>query len=161
MSGAVVLVSGATGYLGSHVVRALLDRGLYKVRGTVRSLKDNSKLEHLQSWIDNGEDLELVQADLLDARSWENACAGAWAVVHVASPFFIDCSESEAEERLFKPARQGTLLFYDRCSRLRSSPCSCSGDAQGGRGTHRSFRIDHRSSRLGKHIAGRVWSFGI
>lgn len=32
-----VLVTGATGYLGSHCIKILLERG-FKVRGTVRNL---------------------------------------------------------------------------------------------------------------------------
>lgn len=42
-----VLVSGASGYIGAHVVKTLLDRG-YNVRGTVRSMSNKSKIEYLQ-----------------------------------------------------------------------------------------------------------------
>lgn len=41
MSGKV-LVSGATGYIGSHVISELLKRG-YQVVGTVRSLANKEK----------------------------------------------------------------------------------------------------------------------
>jgi len=44
----IVLVTGASGYLAGHVVNILLEKG-YKVRGTVRSLKDNKKNEHIMS----------------------------------------------------------------------------------------------------------------
>lgn len=47
MAQATVLVTGATGYLGSNVVKSLLDRG-YSVRGTVRSLANKAKIAHLQ-----------------------------------------------------------------------------------------------------------------
>ncbi|CAK9025940.1 Phenylacetaldehyde reductase (2-phenylethanol synthase), partial [Durusdinium trenchii] len=101
-----VLVSGASGYIGSVVVRALLDKG-YRVRGTVRDTA--KKAGHLQAWIDEGQSLELVQADLLDEASWDAACQGCDWVAHVASPFFIGCPPKEAEEKLYKPARNGTL----------------------------------------------------
>lgn len=43
----IVLVTGASGYLGSHVVKSLLARG-YNVRGTVRSTSNKAKIGHLQ-----------------------------------------------------------------------------------------------------------------
>lgn len=42
-----VLVSGASGYIGAHVVKTLLDRG-YSVRGTVRSTSNKNKIRYLQ-----------------------------------------------------------------------------------------------------------------
>lgn len=42
-----VLVSGASGYIGAHVVKTLLDRG-YSVRGTVRSTSNKNKIGYLQ-----------------------------------------------------------------------------------------------------------------
>lgn len=42
-----VLVSGASGYIGTHVVKTLLDRG-YSVRGTVRSTANKDKIGYLQ-----------------------------------------------------------------------------------------------------------------
>mmetsp|Transcript_12448 Transcript_12448/g.23098 ORF Transcript_12448/g.23098 Transcript_12448/m.23098 type:complete len:376 (-) Transcript_12448:50-1177(-) len=104
----LVLVSGATGYIGSWVVFDLLAAG-YRVRGTVRDLSKSKGKEHLQRWIDEGLPLELVEASLLDAASWRPAVHGCTMVAHVASPFFVGCPESEAEEKLYGPARQGTL----------------------------------------------------
>ncbi|GBG25588.1 Dihydroflavonol 4-reductase [Hondaea fermentalgiana] len=106
MPGALVLVSGATGYIGSHVIRELLDNG-YRVRGTVRNLKKPAP--HLEAWIANGDALELVEADLGEPQGWPAACQGCDLVAHVASPFFMGCKPSEAEEKLYKPAREGTL----------------------------------------------------
>jgi len=108
MTKGLVLVSGASGYIGSHVVLAFLDAG-YKVRGTVRSLSKVEKIKHLKAWQETGKALELVEADLTNANSWVDATKGVDYVAHVASPFFIGCKESEAEERLYKPARDGTL----------------------------------------------------
>mmetsp|Transcript_456 Transcript_456/g.1102 ORF Transcript_456/g.1102 Transcript_456/m.1102 type:complete len:369 (+) Transcript_456:127-1233(+) len=102
----LVLVSGASGYVASHVVREFLDNG-YRVRGTVRDLA--SKASHLESWASEGDPLELVQADLTDPDSWNRACEGCDFVAHVASPFFVGCSDADAEEKLYIPARTGTL----------------------------------------------------
>jgi len=44
MARPIVLVTGATGYIAMHVVQQLLQGGGYRVRGTVRSLKNNAKV---------------------------------------------------------------------------------------------------------------------
>jgi len=108
MSNKLVLVSGASGYVGSHVASAFLSAG-YRVRGTVRSLAKKEKIAHLQKMIDEGKKLELVEADLLIADSWDKAVDGCDFIAHTASPFFISCPDSQAEEKLYKPAKQGTL----------------------------------------------------
>ena len=43
----LVLVTGATGYIAGHCIRELFEHG-YRVRGTVRSLRDPAKTEHLR-----------------------------------------------------------------------------------------------------------------
>jgi nucleoside-diphosphate-sugar epimerase len=43
---AVVCVTGAAGFLGSHLVKGLLEGG-YKVHGTVRDVNDGAKINHL------------------------------------------------------------------------------------------------------------------
>ena len=65
-------MTGASGFLASHVVWKLLETGKYKVRGTVRSLKNEKKVAHLRNLKpENAKyDLELVEADLTDKGSW-------------------------------------------------------------------------------------------
>jgi len=103
----LVLVSGASGYVGSHVTKAFLEAG-YAVRGTVRSLNNKEKIAHLQKMIDEGKPLELVEADLVKPESWE-CIKGCEFVAHTASPFFIGATDANAEEKLYKPAKKGTL----------------------------------------------------
>ena len=43
----LVLVTGASGYIGGHVTREFLEHG-YRVRGTVRSLANPKKVDHLR-----------------------------------------------------------------------------------------------------------------
>ena len=80
----LVLVTGATGWVGGHVCRALLDRG-YSVRAAVRDPAAEAKVKFLT---DMG--CELVRVpDLLGDEGWEAAMAGCDGLAHVASPVNI------------------------------------------------------------------------
>ncbi|KJH53116.1 NAD dependent epimerase/dehydratase family protein [Dictyocaulus viviparus] len=83
----VVLVTGASGYIASHCVKLLLDDG-YRVRGTVRSLKNEKKVAPIRK-LQQDERLELVEADLLNEDSWKSAVSGCQYILHIASPFMI------------------------------------------------------------------------
>jgi dihydroflavonol-4-reductase len=80
-----VLVTGASGYIASHVINELLRRG-YAVVGTVRSLANKDKYSFLYDLPQAKEMLELREADLLDPASWDTALQGITYVIHVASP---------------------------------------------------------------------------
>src|SRR5690349_10541348 len=97
-----ILVTGATGFLASHIIKQLLDQG-YKVRGTVRSLARKEKNQFLHELVpERNSNLELVEADLLNSDSWEKAVQGVEYVLHVASPFPIQAPKDENE--LIRPA---------------------------------------------------------
>jgi dihydroflavonol-4-reductase len=69
------LVTGATGLVGSHVARALVERG-DRVRVTVRATSNRENLAGL--------DAEQVRADLTDRRAVRRALRGVDRVVHTA-----------------------------------------------------------------------------
>ena len=71
-----VLVTGATGFVGPHVVHALRAREL-PVRALVR---DPKRAARLAAW-----GVELAQGDVTDPVSLSAACAGADAVVHLVA----------------------------------------------------------------------------
>lgn len=100
-------VTGASGYLGSWVVWELLSRGA-TVRGTVRDPENRGKVQHLRDMdAELPGRLQLVRADLLDPGSFDEACAGAGAVLHTASPFIVG-RVKDARSQLIRPAVEGT-----------------------------------------------------
>lgn len=101
-----VLVTGASGYIGGHCVRELLENG-YDVRGTLRSLGDPSRTAHLDAIAERTQrKLELVEADLSRDQGWARAVQGCGAVLHVASPFPKELPAHEDD--LVRPAVEGT-----------------------------------------------------
>ena len=61
-----VLVTGASGYIGRHIVANLLSKGT-RVRATVRDSSDPERVDHLESLsVSDGGHLEIVEMDLLD-----------------------------------------------------------------------------------------------
>lgn len=111
LSRGLVAVTGASGYLGSWCVKYLVQNG-YQARGTVRSLKNPSKVQHL---MDMKEPVELFEADLLEEGSFDACFSGCVAVLHVASPFQIQVDD--AEKDLVEPAVKGTLNVLEACKR--------------------------------------------
>jgi dihydroflavonol-4-reductase len=74
----LVLVTGASGFVGSAVVRALLAEG-YPVRTLVRSSSPRANLDAL--------DVDVVEGDIRDAESVVRAMAGVRYVMHVAADY--------------------------------------------------------------------------
>ena len=88
MNNDLVLVTGGTGFLGTHVIAQLLASG-YRVRTTVRDLEREGELRGALAGagVARDVDLALVRAELSEDAGWSDAVAGSRYVVHVASPF--------------------------------------------------------------------------
>lgn len=100
VSGQIVCVTGAGGFIASWLVKILLEKG-YTVRGTVRN-PDDPKNSHLRELEGAKERLTLCRADLLDFQSLREAISGCDGVFHTASPVTDD------PEQMVEPAVIGT-----------------------------------------------------
>lgn len=108
MTGATVLVTGGSGFIGSHCILQLLAAG-HRVRTTVRSLRREGDVRALlkEGGAEPGDRLSFAAADLERDAGWPEAVAGCEYVLHVASPFPPTIPKDEDE--LVVPAREGAL----------------------------------------------------
>src|SRR5690242_19628635 len=83
-SGGVVVVTGAAGFIGGHVVQGLLDRG-YRVRACVRNASDDAQVGFLKAMKPYASGrLTLHEADLDNPGCFDDIFRGADDVIHVS-----------------------------------------------------------------------------
>eukprot|EP00761_Pharyngomonas_kirbyi_P012646 gb/GECH01012673.1/.p1 GENE.gb/GECH01012673.1/~~gb/GECH01012673.1/.p1 ORF type:complete len:341 (+),score=56.72 gb/GECH01012673.1/:1-1023(+) len=102
-----VAVTGATGLIGSYIVRDLLNEG-YHVRAVVESVAHPKDTEHLFKFKNAADRLVLHEAKLGDLTAFNEAFSGCYGVFHLASPVKFD-QVSDPKKELIDPATQGTL----------------------------------------------------
>ena len=107
-----VLVTGGSGFVGSHVILQLLQEG-HEVRTTVRSLTRASRVRAMvqDAGVHADARLTFVTANLEQDEGWAEAVAGCDYVMHVASP--IPAAAPKTEEELIVPARDGVLRVLE------------------------------------------------
>lgn len=102
-----VLLTGITGFLGSHTAIQLLQKG-YEVTGTLRDMKRAASIKTIitrhTTAIDN---LSFAEADIQNADVWMKLTQGMDYVQHIASPFPQKLPKHEDD--LIIPARNGNL----------------------------------------------------
>ena len=105
----VVALTGASGFIGSHVAEALLRDG-HTVRAVVRDKTNADKCAHLTALgaahAAAGGGLELFEGDLLVAGSFDAAFAGAEVVVHTAAVVEI-LRTSDPQATIIDPSVRG------------------------------------------------------
>jgi dihydroflavonol-4-reductase len=103
MSGDLTFVTGATGFVGSHVVRQLIRRG-----NRVRVLARNSSLKANIA----GLDCEVVIGDLRDEGSLERCVQGCRRVYHVAADYRL---WSRNPQEIYENNVAGTRNLLSAC----------------------------------------------
>jgi len=105
----LALVTGATGFVGSHVARVLQEKGS-ELRLLVRSNSDPKNIQSLKA--------ERVVGDLRDPASLERAVAGCDVVFHVAADYRLWVKDPE---QMYRSNVEGTrsLLQAARKNRVR------------------------------------------
>lgn len=97
-----VLVTGATGFIGRHIIRDLLKQG-YKIRILSRNLK---------SFNDN---IKVIKGDITNANSLKKACSDVDYVLHLAALTNVD-KFTPNQHALFKKINvNGTINLLNAC----------------------------------------------
>ncbi len=113
--GRKVLLTGVSGFLGSHTAIQLLNKN-YEVVGTLRDMERSESIKSViaqhSSKTDN---LSFAEADLEDTKVWNTLTKGIDFVQHIASPFPRTLPKHEDE--LIKPARNGVLNVLKAASK--------------------------------------------
>ncbi|CAK5283566.1 unnamed protein product [Mycena citricolor] len=97
----LIFVTGASGFLGSHVVLQLLEKG-YRVRAAARGVKVDLLRERYAS---HASQFEAVAIQDLVHDTFPAALAGVDALVHLASPL----AGREAPAQILQTAEEGTM----------------------------------------------------
>jgi uncharacterized protein YbjT (DUF2867 family) len=121
-----VLVTGATGYVGGRLIPALLEDG-YRVRAMGRSL---DKLGY-RPWAGHPQ-VELVQGDVLDRSSLEEACNGCWAAYYLVHSMIAQKEKfAEADRRAARnmvdaaaSASLGRMIYLGGLAEAKDAPLS-------------------------------------
>lgn len=122
----MMLVTGGNGHLGYNLVKILSDNG-YKIRTTVRNKEDKSKISHLKVL----ENVEVIEAELLDYRSLERAMEDIKIVFHTAAPNLM--WSANPIDDIINPIVEGTKNVFDVAQRFNvekiifTSSCSACG----------------------------------
>lgn len=110
-----VCVTGASGFIASHVVAQLLERG-HSVHGTVRDATNPEKTKHLLA-LPGSERLKLFSAELTgDTANWDKAFEGCETIMHTATPIFFNTSDPEKD--IFEPGMQGMREVINAVQRM-------------------------------------------
>src|SRR5207245_503966 len=144
----MILVVGATGELGSAIVRRLLGRG-ERVRALVRKSSDASRVQELR-----GAGAETVEGDLKDPASLQRACASIEAVVTTANsarrgpPDTVETVDDKGNAALVEAAKKAGVRRFVFVSPPRGRQSSaCARAASSTRSSSRTYTWRYGSAR--------------
>jgi GDP-4-dehydro-6-deoxy-D-mannose reductase len=124
-----VLVTGVTGFAGSHLVDFVLERGDVEIWGLIRWRSRTENIEHFRDRI------RLFECDLRDAESTRDAIEAArpdW-IFHLAAQSFVPTSWRAPSESL-TTNMLGQLHLFEACRRTGIQPriqIACSSEEYG------------------------------
>ena len=101
-----VLITGGTGFIGSHLVAALVQRGI-----TCRLLVRDRKRAGQQF----SDEIELFQGDITNPTSLSGLAKGITHVVHLAAMGHVSALSDKAYHEFTKVNVQGTLNLMEAC----------------------------------------------
>jgi dihydroflavonol-4-reductase len=101
------LVTGATGFVGAAVARALIRQG-WEVRALARRGSDRRNVQHLA--------VEVVEGDLADRESLERALSDCQALFHVAADYRLGALDPS---QLYETNVEGTRNILDAARQAR------------------------------------------
>ena len=129
-----VLITGANGYLASHIVKQLLEKG-YNVKACVRNAENKSSVKHLlelsESLSSSLGQLQLFSTGDMGDKSlrgrFELPLANCDAVIHAASPLSPKFNgEFDGMRHILNPGMEGTkelLETIEKCPTRSSIQC--------------------------------------
>ncbi|KAJ9551497.1 hypothetical protein OSB04_015542 [Centaurea solstitialis] len=115
-------VTGATGYIGSWLVKTLLERG-FSVHAAVRNPEKCDGF--LRVW-GGGDRLRLFRADLNEEGSFDDAVNGCHGIFHVAASMEVivlpkdDDQDKHVQSDIIDPSIRGALNILKSCLRSKS-----------------------------------------